>query len=122
MMTGWVKLGIRQVAQRVSRKRSAFGARMLRLRQAFGPTQTAFCRRYGFTNSQWSNYEGGAAISIRAARLIKKQIKGITLDWIYDGDVEGLNLVMREALGELGPPPDPGVQRHAPSPVSPFVL
>ena len=79
---------------------------MVRLRQAFGPTQTAFCRRYGFTNSQWSNYEAGAGISIAAALLLKKQIKGITLDWIYLGEVDGLNLVMREALGELPPRPD----------------
>ena len=77
---------------------SAIAERLQRLRILFGPTQTEFCQRYRFSKTQWSNYEAGFSPSLAAARQLKAQIPGLTLDWIYDGDTGGLTVNMARRL------------------------
>ncbi len=77
---------------------SGTAKRLRRLRILYGPSQIEFCRRYHFSKSQWSNYETGFPPSLAAARQLKAQIPGLTLDWIYDGDTDGLTVSMARAL------------------------
>ena len=75
--------------------------RLRRLRQEFGPTQVAFCRKYGFTVTQWSNFERGGPLGFAAAQQLYFKIPGLSLDWFYSGHVEGLTIGMARILGEL---------------------
>jgi transcriptional regulator with XRE-family HTH domain len=75
--------------------------RMRRLRQLYGPTQVKFCRRYGFSYSQWANFEAGKPVSHKAAMMLVEQIPDLSLDWIYLGTISGLSIRMAQLLGEL---------------------
>jgi transcriptional regulator with XRE-family HTH domain len=80
--------------------------RMRRLRTLYGPTQVAFCRRYGFSYSQWANFESGKPVGHKAAMQLIASIPDLSLDWIYLGSIAGLSIGMAQKLGEL--PPDDG--------------
>lgn len=79
--------------------------RLKKLRQTFGLTQAAFCKRYGFTITQWSNFERGKPLGFAAAQRLCQLIPGISLDWLYSGAIEGLSIGMARRLGELPPSP-----------------
>jgi DNA-binding transcriptional regulator YiaG len=83
---------------------AARGERMLRLRRVFGPTQAAFCQRYGFTVTQWSNFENGKAVGHAAAMRLVQLIPGLSLNWIYFASIGDLSVGLARRLGEL--PPD----------------
>ena len=78
---------------------------MRRLRREFGPTQAAFCQRYGFTITQWSNFENGKPVGFAAAQRLVTLIPGVSLDWIYSGVIWALPVELARRLGELPPPP-----------------
>ena len=82
---------------------------MRRLRQYYGPTQVAFCRRYGFNVSRWANFEAGKPVGQAAALQLIRLIPDLSLDWIYFGSISGLSVEMARKLGEL--PPDNGGNR-----------
>ena len=63
--------------------------RMRRLRQLYGPTQVAFCRRYGFSLSQWANFEAGKPVGHKAGMQLIASIPDLSLDWIYLGSISG---------------------------------
>jgi hypothetical protein len=73
-------------------------ARLRKVRTMYGPTVTEFCQSYGFSVTQWVNYEAGFLPSLAAARQLKGRIHGLTLDWIYDGETGGLSLAMDRRL------------------------
>ena len=75
--------------------------RMRRLRQLYGPTQAAFCRRYGFSLSQWANFEAGKPVGHKAGMQLIASIPDLSLDWIYLGSISGLSIGMARKLGEL---------------------
>jgi hypothetical protein len=74
---------------------------MRRVRAMHDLTVTEFCRRYKFSITQWVNYEAGFMPSLNAAKQLKRQIHGLTLDWIYEGDTSGLPLMLERKLTEL---------------------
>jgi transcriptional regulator with XRE-family HTH domain len=80
--------------------------RMRRLRQLYGPTQAAFCRRYGFSLSQWANFEAGKPVGHKAGMQLIASIPDLSLDWIYLGSISGLSIGMARKLGELPPEND----------------
>jgi transcriptional regulator with XRE-family HTH domain len=73
-------------------------ARMRKLRTLYGPTLTEFCATYRFSLPQWSNYEAGFQPSLAAAKQLRAQIHGLTLDWIYYGEESGLSVMMARTL------------------------
>jgi hypothetical protein len=79
--------------------------RASKIRLAMGyQTKKAFAKRYGFTTSQWSNYEYGWPIPYKTAQSLARQIGGLSVLWILEGDESGLSLEMARKLGIL--PPD----------------
>lgn len=79
--------------------------RMQRLRVALGyQSQTAFAKKYGFTVTQWSNFENGFPVSRAAARNLVRQIDGLSIGWIEEGKIGDLSLTMARLLGELPGP------------------
>ena len=85
---------------------AARARRLRRLRHEFGPTQVAFCKKYGFTVTQWSNFERGKPLGFAAAQQLYFKIPGLSLDWFYSGCVEGLSIGMARRLGALPPASD----------------
>ena len=75
--------------------------RLLRLRVSLAGSQVEFCRQYGFTVSQWSNYENGRPVGKAAAMKLVRRIHGLTLDWIYLGNSSGLTMEMARRLDVL---------------------
>lgn len=76
--------------------------RMQRLRVAMGyESQTAFAKKYGFSTSQWSNFENGFPVSRGAARQLVRQIPGLSIGWIEEGKTGDLSLTMARLLNEL---------------------
>lgn len=62
---------------------------MLRLALGF-ESQAAWCRATGFTTGEWNHFEKGRRkIGIEQAQRIK-QLFGVPLDFIYDGDIAAM--------------------------------
>lgn len=75
---------------------------MQRLRLAMKcKTQTEFAKKYGFTTTQWSNFENGSPVGRIAAKQLVQRIKGLSTGWIEDGVIGDLSLTMARRLGEL---------------------
>lgn len=84
----------------------AIAERLKLTRRAMGLTQAAISRMVGIGAQAWNNYERGQKrISIdQALRLCRST--GITLDWIYQGDMRSLphDFVMRVNALDVPPP------------------
>jgi transcriptional regulator with XRE-family HTH domain len=74
------------------------------LRKEFGPTQAAFCKRYKFSITQWSNFENGKPLGFGAAQKLVMLIPGMSLGWLYSGLIGDLSVALARRLGELPPP------------------
>lgn len=60
--------------------------RLTTLREAFGPSQSEFCKRAEIKAPRWNQYETGARlITVEAALRLSDEF-GVSLDWIYKGD------------------------------------
>ena len=84
---------------------AARAARLRTLREAFGLTQLAFCKKYGFKITRWNNFERGMPLGIKAAQQLCAQIPGLSLGWLYSGATGDLSIGMARLLGELPEPP-----------------
>ena len=70
---------------------AAIGARLRSFRDMLGLTQHTFAKRAGLTQQALAQYESGKrkpAVDIAAALC---DTYGLTLDYIYRGDVRGLS-------------------------------
>lgn len=76
--------------------------RVRQLRAALGISQAQLCRRAGIETNAWNNYEKGRnRISVDHAIKVKRAF-GVTLDWLYHGDLGGVRSDIAEKL--LNPP------------------
>lgn len=67
-------------------------------------TQAAFAKRYGLSPTRWNNYEtGSATVTMEVARLLVRQIPGLSIGWIGEGKHGDLSLEMARRLGVLPP-------------------
>jgi len=76
------------------------GARLVKLRVTIDPgiTQKDWAKRHHFSATRLNNWELGARrIPIDEAELLCQRY-GLTLDWIYRGNVSGLAENMRNVL------------------------
>lgn len=87
--TGDGATGIRAVAERLQK-----------LRETLGFTQSAMSSMIGGTErgQTWQNYEAGRRLIAVPHALALCQRLGITLDWIYRGNVLGLPPELRTKL------------------------
>ncbi len=85
----------------------AIGRRLVRIRSLLGygihGGQTALLRRYNVSISKasWSTYESGQArLPLQVARNIMRipRLKGLTLDYLFFGRLEGMPAQLRAAL------------------------
>lgn len=71
---------------------TAVGARLFQLRQSYGETQGAFAARFHMTANAYNQYERGTRhLTVRNAIRIA-EVTGVTMDWLYRGEVSGLPL------------------------------
>jgi transcriptional regulator with XRE-family HTH domain len=83
--------------------RKAVGRRLKALRTALGyeNNQRGFVGLVGLTQPAWSNYEAGDRLpNLDAANRIA-EATGVTLDWIYRGNVSGLPHHIAVKLADL---------------------
>ena len=69
---------------------AAVAERLILTREALGYKPSQLSRITGLSPSALSNYESGSIlISVRSANLYRAKF-GVTLDWIYHGDLRAL--------------------------------
>ena len=99
-------MGYVQILDMISRRgdfsNAALVARLILLREVLGykgrGKQTQFAAWVGIPATTWNNYECGQT-RIRDANLYKlKRKTGVTSDWVYFGDPEGLPLKIARLL------------------------
>jgi hypothetical protein len=74
-------------------------SRMRDLREKLGyDRKSDFARLLGVTLARWSNIEQGYPISRDMCARLKKNIPGLTHDYILDGDTSGLSEALRLLL------------------------
>lgn len=70
-------------------------------REALGLSQAEFARRVGITEQAYTNYKRGARrISHDQAEKLCRAI-GVSLDWIYRGDMQSLRLDLATKIQEI---------------------
>lgn len=82
----------------VPRPYEDIGMRLLQLREAFSLNQTEFALRLELKPNTYNLWESGQRRpGIDSAILICKEY-GATLDWLYMGDHQGLDLRLADAI------------------------
>lgn len=76
----------------------AIGERIVLTREAMGMSAAEFARFLGFGTQALSNYETGLRRPSLDQAFVIVQKAGVTLDWIYLGDVSGLPLRITSKL------------------------
>lgn len=86
--------------------------RMKQIRAYFGKgpngvhaSQEEFARRFGISDSAWSNFEISRRPGLDNALSIVRHLPMLSLDWIYRGDPRGIQLDVIRALEAAGKPP-----------------
>jgi transcriptional regulator with XRE-family HTH domain len=77
-------------------------ARLRALRRALEHNQKTFCELIGMSQQAWNHFENGrrAPTAKDGVRIAKKT--GVTLDWIYCGDSQGLpDEILKKRLEDL---------------------
>lgn len=86
-------------SRRMARTRKAMAARLMSLKDLLGfDTQKEVAALAGVTEGNWSDLIHGNREISKAAAFRLKDAAGITLDWIYDGDVRGLPYDLAQRL------------------------
>lgn len=78
------------------------GRRLVRLREALGlPTDAALAKRLDVSPQKLSNYMRGRARPDLSTGLSIVAKTGVSLDWLYRGEIAGLSVQMAQMLGEV---------------------
>ncbi len=76
--------------------------RARRLVEAMGFESSAdFARWLKMDPRRWNNFEVGYPISRDVANKLMHAIPGLSFDWIFEGNPNGLSVQMARRLGEL---------------------
>lgn len=93
---------------------SPLALRARRLVQAMGfDTSAEFAEWLGVSATRWNNVERGYPLGGGLARILKQFIPGLSYEWLYHGNPDGLSVEMARKLGEIPdiPQPPPPVSR-----------
>lgn len=83
------------------------GERLVKVRRVLGLNQGELADRLNWQGTRLSNWETGAAlIPPRELRRLKQIVPGLTSDWIYDGETNGLTAALLEQVNSLPPEDD----------------
>lgn len=78
-------------------------ARRLRLLRSVvkpGMNGAQFAAFLGVHHARYGNAENGYPLSLGLAQTIKQRIPGISLDWLYHGDVRAVHLELAQRLSD----------------------
>lgn len=85
--------------------REAIAERLKLTRMACSPSQAAFAKLTGISTQAWNNYEKDVnRISLDQARKLCERI-GVTLDWIYRGEMYGLPMKLAADIQKIAAEP-----------------
>jgi len=74
------------------------GKRLRLLREGLKIKQAALCRLTGITGQVWNNAETGDNLLTVANAIKLCRVTGVTLDWIYRGQVTALPSIVLTAI------------------------
>ena len=78
------------------------GQRITQLWKALGyETSRKFAEELGVSPQRLNNVENGKPLSRDLANKIIQAVPGITTDWLWYGDADGLSVALARKLGEL---------------------
>jgi len=83
------------------------GRRLRRIRTLAGygdgdGGQAKFCRTYGFHPATWNHWENQLFLPpVTSGIKIRAVLPGLTLDYIYLNNLDGLPSLLRERLGRM---------------------
>ena len=67
-----------------------------------GDNQTLFAKQIGVAPNRWNNIERGSPLSKDVAFRLVKAVPGLTLDWLYLGNENGLPTLLQRELTAVG--------------------
>jgi DNA-binding XRE family transcriptional regulator len=76
------------------------GERIRITRMAIGITQRGFAKPLGITREAQTMYESGARRPPWEVGVLMCDAWGLTLDWIYRGDLSGLSMALVERINK----------------------
>jgi hypothetical protein len=80
--------------------------RVIHLRKVLGyPTSNSFAVFLGVSPTRWNNVENGTPLSRDLVFRLVRAIPGLTSDWLYFGNSDGMPFELARRLGVAGPPP-----------------
>lgn len=91
--------------------KEAYRKRIRVLRKLFNLNQVEFAKKVGIPFKRWHHYESGYPIPRDTAFILRREIPGISTDWIWFGDDHGVEpgllqqiRAIEQAETRLGPP------------------
>lgn len=67
-----------------------------------GLNQTAFAHSIGIEVRRWNNFERGSPLSKEVAILLVRRFPGVTMDWLFLGNEQGLPIRLQREFAEAG--------------------
>src|SRR5580765_2342296 len=92
------------------KKNKIVGRRLRHLRRALGyEYASTFARWLGIQDNRWTNLENGFPLSKEVAFLLRRKVSGLSVEWLWFGNTDGLSRSLGQRLGvfpkEDGPTP-----------------
>ncbi len=103
---GMVKKKSSSPASRMPAELEEQAERLKRLREMLGfDTSASFATGFLHISAQrWNHFENGKPLSREIVFQLVRSVPGLTSDWLYFGNADGLPVALARRLGELGPP------------------
>lgn len=88
----------RRMTAKGERSLSRIAERLRVTREALGMNQVEFARRAGLSRNAYNAYERERERPSLDNAIRLKDAHGLSLDWIYDGDIAGVRNKLAEAI------------------------
>lgn len=99
----WKRAGLADMAiDPESSDARAFRLACLQEARMPGQTQTAFAAYVGLDVKRWNNYLRGWPLPQEAASILIKKIPGITYNWLWHGNLDGMPMALQAELEAAG--------------------
>ena len=85
------------------------GRRLRHLRKSLGYEYAKdFAHYLGIQDNRWNNLENGYPLSKEIAFLLRRKVSGLSVEWLWFGNTDGLSQSLGQRLGEFpAAPPTP---------------
>jgi hypothetical protein len=100
--SGYAIFGFMEDTAITERESEEIRRRLVVIRKyATGDSQAEFARLLGIAPNRWNNIERGYPLTLRISFMIMKQVKGISIGYILQGETERLPPPVKRQLAEV---------------------